>query len=64
MNGLVYESLQNLLDFERVGKLPNHPTFSKESIYSSSNYEGGSWVENGGKWGFLPSQDMMRYGNT
>jgi hypothetical protein len=34
-------------------KLPNHPTFSNESVYSNEETPGGSWVEKeDGKWIF------------
>ena len=43
-----------------IGKLPNHPTFSDQSVYSTPNYRGGKWSEQNGQWVFTPSQDMMR----
>ena len=37
-------------------KLPDHITFSKESIYSSPEQEGGDWVKGSdGKWHFYAS---------
>lgn len=38
-------------------KLPNHPTFSKESIYANDETPGGEWVDLGnGKWLFNATQ--------
>jgi hypothetical protein len=61
--GLLANSRGEEMHGSDIGKLPNHPTFSKESIYSSPRYEGGSWVEKDGKWSFIPSQDMMKSKN-
>lgn len=38
-------------------KKPNHPTFSGESMYSSSQTPGGSWAQmpNNGRWVYSPS---------
>lgn len=47
------------------GKLPNHPTFSKESMYSSDNYSGGEWSQNMSMRNvFTPSTDMVQSGAT
>lgn len=52
------------------GKLPNHPTFSKESMYSSDNYSGGEWSQDKKARDvfkrdvFVPSVDMVRSGAT
>lgn len=37
-------------------KLPNHPTFSNESIYSTPSTPGGSWSELDGKGFYIPSE--------
>lgn len=51
--------------YSDLGKLPNHPTFSTQSAYSTDNYKGGTWsTTNNGKWVFTPSQDMVRSGAT
>ena len=36
-------------------KLPNHMTFSTDSIYSTPEKQGGSWTQEGGKWHFYAS---------
>lgn len=37
-------------------KLPNHPTFSTQSKYSTQKQRGGAWQEVApGKWNFIPS---------
>ena len=41
-----------------IGKLPNHPTFSTQSRYSSPEYMGGIWGDNS----FMPSVDMIQSG--
>ena len=42
-------------------KKPNHPTFSKESIYNIPGIqEGGEWSENDQKWSFKPSEVNLR----
>ena len=38
-------------------KKPNHPTFSKESIYSVGEYEGGDWIS---ETEFAPSLKMLK----
>jgi len=38
-------------------KKPNHPTFSKESIYSTGQYEGGDWLSD---TEFAPSMKMLK----
>jgi len=39
------------------GKLPNHPTFSTESPYSTPQTPGGVWAQlPDGRWTFWPSQ--------
>lgn len=45
-------------------KLPNHPTFSNESVYSSKSTPGGQWVElEDGKWVFNASpHNVNAYG--
>lgn len=54
-------------------KLPNHITFSKDSKYSNSGQEGGTWKQDGDKWNFTPSafnlsqhtiQEYMHYFDT
>lgn len=51
--------------YSDIGKLPNHPTFSKESKYSSDKYQGGDWVQIGiNQYKYIPSQDMVKAGNT
>lgn len=42
-------------------KLPGHPTFSNESLYSNDETPGGSWEKRGGKWYFTPSDYTRRY---
>jgi hypothetical protein len=51
-------------------KLPNHPTFSTESRYSTVENPGGSWVEGGKGWSFnashanrknMSKEDMQKY---
>ena len=38
-------------------KLPNHPTFSSGSIYSTPEQPGGVWAQlPDGRWTFVPSQ--------
>ena len=42
-------------------KLPNHPTFSNESMYSQGNMKGGSWQEGkGDNYNFIPSQQNIQ----
>ena len=36
-------------------KLPNHMTFSSDSIYSNDKTPGGKWIMQGDKWHFYPS---------
>lgn len=45
-----------------IGKLPWHPTFSNESAYSSSAYQGGQWSDLNleGASQFTPSLDMLK----
>lgn len=41
------------------GKLPNHPTFSNQSYYSSPEVQGGVWTKShSGKDMFIPSMTM------
>lgn len=42
-------------------KLPGHPTFSNESMYSNDETPGGSWEKKEGKWYFTPSDYTRRY---
>ena len=45
--------------FPDTYKLPEHPTFSDESIYSNENTPGGRWHENysnSGRWVYEPSE--------
>lgn len=42
-------------------KLPNHPTFSNQSIYSKGNTIGGQWINN--DMDFVPSQYNVRNGS-
>ena len=44
-----------------LGKLPWHPTFSQESAYSSPEFIGGVWNQNGN---YTPSLDMINAGFT
>ena len=49
------------------GKLPWHPTFSTESVYSSPEFRGGTWsTPEGSMTGdvYTPSQDMINNGTT
>lgn len=48
-------------------KLPNHPTFSTGSRYSTAEQPGGSWVQmpHNGQWVFMPSQtNYDQYGRS
>ena len=46
-----------------VGKLPNHPTFSVESAYSTQQNPGGKWITDFQGTRFRPSLEMwMRPG--
>ena len=41
-------------------KLPNHMTFSQDSIYSTPEHQGGQWADAGdGSWVFWPSEYNM-----
>lgn len=45
-------------------KMPNHPTFSDESIYSTPETPGGHWHENyggGGRWVYEPSEFTRKH---
>lgn len=44
-------------------KLPNHPTFSNESMYHGKNgAEGGQWTKNNdGTWTFKPGKTNLEY---
>jgi hypothetical protein len=48
-----------------IGKKPNHPTFSTESMYSSPESMGGQWSKNAitGEDMFTPSHDNFKYRN-
>ncbi len=55
------------------GKLPWHPTFSDESVYSTPGFKGGHWAEDNGantmynhnsKVTYTPSEDMINFGTT
>lgn len=50
---------KNGVHFTDKFKLPNHPTFSEESIYSKGNTEGGYWTKDG----FVPSPYNTRNGS-
>jgi hypothetical protein len=42
-------------------KLPNHPTFSEQSIYSNADTQGGKWQEGeGGRYYFHPSEHNLK----
>jgi hypothetical protein len=42
-------------------KLPNHMTFSNDSVYSTPEHQGGRWIQGGdGHWIFLPSEYNMQ----
>lgn len=47
-----------------IGKLPNHPTFSNQSVYSTPIYKGGVWSKVNGQDIYTPSADMVKSGNT
>jgi len=47
-----------------IGKLPNHPTFSNQSVYSTPIYKGGVWSKVNGQDVYTPSTDMIKSGNT
>ncbi len=43
-------------------KLPNHPTFSDQSIYSEPNAQGGQWGKNdNGSWNFTPGAANLQH---
>lgn len=42
-------------------KMPGHPTFSNESIYSNKDHEGGRWVKHNGVNYFIPSDFTKQY---
>jgi len=72
-NYVIDNSLQNERDSrghladgkgELQGKLPWHPTFSKESPYSIPAAPGGDWVKGDNKWVYTPSQWQVRQGHT
>lgn len=42
-------------------KMPGHPTFSKESVYSNKEHEGGSWIKHNGVNYFIPSDFTKQY---
>lgn len=42
-------------------KLPGHPTFSNESIYSTDETPGGSWEEHDGRFYYVPSDYTKLY---
>ena len=44
--------------FPDTYKFPNHPTFSKESKYSTPEHPGGEWGERNGRTTFTPSEWM------
>ncbi len=52
------------------GKLPWHPTFSTESVYSSPEFKGGTWTKDHRqnimypKLRYTPSEDMIKAGTT
>lgn len=48
--------------YSDIGKLPNHPTFSNQSAYSTPEYPGGTWDEI--KKTFTPSPQMINSGAT
>ena len=50
--------LSNLQHFPDTYKLPNHPTFSNESIYSRGPVMGGSWINDST---FIPSVINRQY---
>ena len=45
-------------------KLPNHMTFSSESMYSSPEKTGGKWTQVDGKWHFAPSPYNLQQHNA
>ena len=46
------------------GKLPWHPTFSTQSVYSSPDFKGGEWTQQNGMDVYTPSPDMIKAGLT
>jgi hypothetical protein len=42
-------------------KKPNHPTFSRESIYSTPSAPGGSWEGNDAAWVYFASPANLKY---
>lgn len=52
------KQLSNLQHFPDTYKLPNHPTFSNESIYSRGPVMGGSWINDST---FTPSVINRQY---
>jgi hypothetical protein len=63
LRGLWKNGGEQLDDFTMGGhapdtyKKPSHPTFSKESIYSVGDYEGGDWISD---TEFAPSMKMLK----
>ncbi len=45
-------------------KLPNHMTFSTDSVYSNDQRQGGVWKEEGGKWHFYASPYNLYFHST
>ena len=41
-------------------KLPNHITFSSDSVYSTPEKKGGDWKEEAGKWHFYASAHNLK----
>lgn len=50
--------------YDDSGKLPWHPTFSTESVYSSPDFKCGEWTQQNGKDVYTPSKDMINAGLT
>ena len=42
-----------------AGKLPNHPTFSNQSVFATDTSPGGSWSNREGRWIFNPSDKQL-----
>ena len=59
--GLAKKGVDNRLHYSDEGKMPWHPTFSRESAYASDKYPGGVWGKEGN---YTPSLEMLRDGRA
>ena len=42
-----------------AGKLPNHPSFSNQSVFATNTDPGGSWSNQNGRWIYSPSDKQL-----